>query len=112
MSARESAAIRVLLVSNDKSVIEMLGHITEQMGIHSEICTDLQTARRYLCAHKYEGIVVDLAMGESSLELLKSLPDFTSNKGAVSCAILGDSHQKAFAFQAGANFILDRPLEH
>jgi len=49
--------------------------------------------------------------GEDGLDLLRSLPDFTANRGAVSCAILNDLHQKASAFQAGANFILERPLE-
>lgn len=111
MSPRESAAIRVLLVSSEPSAVEMLIHIMEQMGIHTEVCVDLKTARRNLSANKYEGLVIDLLLGESSLELLKSLPDFTSNKGAVSCAILSDAHQKASAFQAGANFILERPLD-
>src|SRR5262249_55054174 len=45
------------------------------------------------------------------LDLLRNLPDFTANKSAVSCAILNDLHQKASAFQAGANFVLERPLE-
>ena len=108
---RDSAAIRVLIVCADSEAIGLLSDITMQMGIHLEICDDRKAAARHLCNSKFEGIVVDLHLGDEALDLLKSLPDFTSNKGAVSCAILSEAHQKASAFQAGANFVLDRPLD-
>jgi len=111
MTNRESAAIRVLLVSFDKSTVEALSDIMEQMGIYVEVCPDRKAASRQLCNSKYEGLIIDLVQGEDGLDLLRSLPAFTANKSAVSCAILNDLHQKASAFQAGANFILERPLE-
>jgi DNA-binding response OmpR family regulator len=111
MPTRESAAIRVLLVSFDPDTIQMLTDVVLQMGIHLEHCPDVKTASRLLCNSKYEGFIADLMLGEEGLALLKSLPDFTSNKGAVSCAVLSEAHQKAAAFQAGANFLLDRPLD-
>ncbi len=109
---RDSAAIRILIVSADSQAIGLLSDVTMQMGIHLEICSDRKAAARQLCNSKFEGIIVDLELGEDGFELLKSLPDFTSNKGAVSCAVLSETHQKATAFQAGANFVLDRPLDH
>jgi len=111
MTNRESAAIRVLLVSFDRSTVEALSDIMEQMGIHVEVVPDRKAASRSLCNTKYEGLIIDLVQGEDSLDLLRNLPDFTANKSAVSCAILNDFHQKASAFQAGANFVLERPLE-
>jgi CheY-like chemotaxis protein len=111
MTNRESAAIRVLLVSFDKATVEALSDVMEQMGIYVEVCPDRKAASRQLCNTKYEGLIVDLVQGEDGLDLLRSLPDFTANKSAVSCAILNDIHQKASAFQAGANFILERPLD-
>jgi CheY-like chemotaxis protein len=111
MTNREEAAIRVLLVSFDKSTVEALSDIMEQMGIYVEVCPDRKAASRTLCNSKFEGLIIDLVHGEDSLDLLRNLPDFTANKSAVSCAILNDLHQKASAFQAGANFVLERPLE-
>jgi CheY-like chemotaxis protein len=111
MTNRESAAIRVLLVSFDKATVEAISDIMEQMGVYLEVCPDRKTASRQLCNTKYEGLIIDLMQGEDSLDLLRNLPDFTANKGAVSCAILNEFHQKASAFQAGANFVLERPLE-
>lgn len=111
MTNRESAAIRVLVVSADKNTVEALSDIMEQMGIYVEVCPDRKSASRLLCNNKYEGLIIDLVHGEDSLDLLRNLPDFTANKSAVSCAILNDLHQKASAFQAGANFVLERPLE-
>ena len=111
MTNRDSAAIRVLLVSFDKNTVEALSDIMQQMGIYVEVCPDRKAASRSLCNSKFEGLIIDLVQGEDSLDLLRSLPDFTANKSAVSCAILNDFHQKASAFQAGANFILERPLE-
>jgi len=110
MTAREAAAVRVLLVSDDAQAVQLMSDVLEQIGMHFESCSDTQAASRKLSAAKYEGLVLDLALGESALDLLKSLPDFTANKEVVSCAILEQAHQKAAAFQAGANFTLDRPL--
>ncbi len=107
----ESAAIRVLVASGDPEALNLLSDIAMQMGIQLEICADRKAAARLLCNSKVEGIIVDLQLGEEGLELLKSIPDFTSNKGAVSCAILTGTHEKATAFQAGANFVLERPLD-
>ena len=111
MTNRESSAIRVLLVSAEKNTVEALSDIMEQMGTYVEVCPDRKSAVRLLCNNKYEGLIIDLVHGEDSLDLLRNLPDFTANKSAVSCAILNDLHQKASAFQAGANFVLERPLE-
>src|SRR3954447_6904169 len=111
MTNREEAAIRVLVVSFDKTTVEALADIMEQMGFYVEVCPDRKAASRQLCNSKYEGLIIDLGPGEDNLDLLRSLPDFTANKSAVSCAILNDMHQKASAFQAGANFVLERPLE-
>lgn len=108
---KDSAAIRVLIVSADSDAIGLLSDVIMQMGIHLEICSDRKSAARHLCSSKFEGIMVDLQLGEDGLELLKSLADFTSNKGAVSCALLSETHEKATAFQAGANFVLERPLD-
>ncbi len=65
MTNREEAAIRVLLVSFDKSTVEALSDIMEQMGIYVEVCPDRKAASRALCNSKFEGLIIDLVHGEA-----------------------------------------------
>jgi len=57
MTNRESAAIRVLVVSFDKATVEALSDIMEQMGIYVEVCPDRKGRFRQLCNSKYEGLI-------------------------------------------------------
>lgn len=110
MTVRDSAAIRVLLVSGEAKTIDILCDVMEQLHIHVEVCPEVQAAIHKLQTSKYEGIIIDL-LQDRSLELLQSLPDLASNAGVVSCAILPDAQQKASAFRSGANFVLAHPLD-
>ncbi len=65
---------------------------------------------RKLCRAKFEGVIVDLEDEEKAIELLRKLREMTSHRGAVAYAIVRDIGQKAEAFQAGANFVFERPL--
>lgn len=95
MNTRESAAIRVLLVSCEQKTMENVFDVMHQLGMYVEVCSDSATAARQLCNSKYEGVVVDPRMGEEGLELLNNLRDFTSNKGAIPCAIYRQDQQKS-----------------
>jgi CheY-like chemotaxis protein len=108
-SSMETIAVRTLLVSTDIQAIELLCHVAEGMAIHVEPCCDAQSALRKLCRVKFEGVIVDLAF-EGALALLHKLRGLTSNKSAVSYAILAQRHDQTDAFRAGANFVFDRPL--
>ena len=110
MTVRDSAAIRVLLVSAEGKTIDILCDVMEQLHIHVEVCPEVQAAIHKLQSSKYEGVIVDL-LQDRGLELLQSLPEFASNSGVVSCAILPDAQQKASAFRSGANFVLAHPVD-
>jgi len=102
-------SVHTLLLSCDIQVIETFCQFAETMAIHIEPCSDAGLAMGKLCHAKFEGVIVDLGF-RGGLEFLRKLRTLTSNKSAVSYAILGQSHEQADAFQAGANFVLDRPL--
>jgi CheY-like chemotaxis protein len=110
MPVRESASVRVLLISRHIQTIETVCHFMQQMAIHVETCCDLESGMRKLCHSKYEAVIVDLNDKGEALDFLRKLRGLTSHKAAVTCAILNFGHERAAAFQAGANFVLERPL--
>jgi hypothetical protein len=65
---------------------------------------------RKLCHSKFEGFIVDFEMGNEGVRLLASLPGLTSNRRAISFAVVDDESQSAAAFQVNATFVLQRPL--
>jgi len=108
-TATEMTSVRTLLLSCDIHAIETLCHFAQGAWIHIEPCCDADLAMSKLCHTKFEGVIVDLGL-KGGLEFLRKLRSLTSNKSAVSYAILGQSNEQADAFQAGANFVIDRPL--
>jgi CheY-like chemotaxis protein len=110
MPLRESVSVRVLLVSRHIQTIETLCHFLQRQAMHVEICCDRESALRKLCHAKFEGVFVDFNDKEEALDLLEKLRQLTSHRGAVACAIVNRDAEKTAAFQAGANFLLERPL--
>lgn len=108
-TTRKTVSVRILLVTCDFQIIETLCHFAQSMAVHIEACCDAEAAVGKLCHAKFEGVMVDLALAGGP-ELLRKLPSLTSNNSAISYAILGAGHDQAEAFQAGAKFVLDRPL--
>lgn len=110
MTNRESASVRILLVSREIPTIEMLCETIQKMAIHVEPCCEISTAGRKLCRSKFEGIIVDFNDKPQALDLLRSMRCSTAHKAAVAFALLNREYERSEAFAAGANFYLERPL--
>jgi len=108
--AVDQVATRALLVCRDIQAIETVCHCAQQMAIQVELCPDTTSAARELCHNKFEAVIVDLADGPATLELIIKLHRMTSHKKAVIFAICDIEEQRKAAFQAGATFSFDRPL--
>lgn len=106
----KAIAVRVLLVSGDIQTIDTLCLFMEQMAMHVEVCSDMDSATRKLCHAKFEAVVVDFKDGPKALEFLKKAHQMTSHRGAVVLAVLNNSGEMPSAFRAGASFTLVRPL--
>lgn len=106
----KAIVVRVLLVSGDIQTIDTLCHFMEQMAMHVEVCSDINSATRKLCHSKFEAVVVDCKDGAKALELLRKSREMTSHKGVVVLAILNENSEMPSAFRAGASFALVRPL--
>ena len=109
-SAKAPMGVRVLLVSGDIQIIDTLCQSMEKMAMHAEVCSDTGAATRKLCHAKFEAVMVDFNKAAAALELVKRSREMTSHKGAVVLAILNDSNEMPGAFQAGANFVIAKPL--
>lgn len=108
--AKASIGVKVLLVSGDILIIDTLCQSMENFAMHAEVCSDTGAATRKLCHAKFEAVMVDFNKAAAALELIKRSREMTSHKGAVILAILNDSNEMPAAFQAGANFVLAKPL--
>jgi len=104
------SAVRALLVSNDPSTIELLSKSLEELVASTDVCTDIQSAIRLLNTRKFETVVVDLRLGEQSRTILEQVRLSPSNHTTVAFAITDSTKESAIAFEAGGNFVFERPL--
>jgi PilZ domain-containing protein len=107
---RESAPVRILLASRNIETIEFLCQQTHRLSMHVETACDADSAMRKLCHSKFEGLIVDFEFGADGLRLLGNLPGLTSNRRAISFAIVADESDAAIAFRAHTTFVFQRPL--
>lgn len=110
MPPKQQDPLKVLLVSHDIDAVEIICQCMQRTSVHVETCCDRDSAMRKLCHAKFEGVVIDMVDEEIGIALLRELRQFTSHKAVVAFALVSKDAQTPLAFQAGANFILERPL--
>jgi len=108
--ARESIAVRALLVSRDIGAVEFLCAQLQEFAIYAQVACDVESGTRKLCHEKFEAVVIDLALGESATALLEKLRELTSHRHAISFALCDSKKQSFGTSNAHANFVLPRPL--
>src|SRR5437016_11144081 len=104
------SAVRALLVSGDPPTIEQLSKSLQELAASTEVCTDIPSAIRLVNTRKFETVVVDLKLGERSRSLLERVRLSPSNHTTVAFAITESAKESAMAFEAGSNFVFERPL--
>jgi len=109
LSAAESI-LRALVVSNDLLVIKQVSEPLMDFAASTEVCLDIPNALRVVNLRKFEAVVVDLGLGEDSREILERVRLSPSNRSTVAFAITDSVKQSALAFDAGSNFVFERPL--
>ncbi len=104
------SAVRALLVSSDPPTIEQLSESLQELAALTEVCRDIPSAIRLLNTRKFETVVVDLKLGGQAGDLLQRVRLSPSNRTTVAFAVTGSAREAAMAFEAGSNFVLERPL--
>ncbi len=110
MNFGSESAVRALLVSNDPQIIEQLSKSLQELAAATEVCTDVPSAIRLVNTRRFETVVVDLKLGEQSKTILERVRLSPSNHTTVAFAITDSTQESAIAFEAGSNFVLERPL--
>jgi CheY-like chemotaxis protein len=104
------SAVRALLVSRDPPTIEQLSKSLHELAASTEVCTDIPNAIRLVNTRKFETVVVDLKLGGQSRSVLERVRLSPSNHTTVAFAITQGAKESAMAFEAGSNFVFERPL--
>lgn len=60
----------------------------QRFAIAAEVCADLPTAAKLINTRKFEAIVVDLGLGEQSMQVLEHVRLSPSNQSSVTFAVV------------------------
>lgn len=104
-------ALECLLLSRDREVVRVLRPTLEKLAISLEVCNGARSGQEILSSEKFDGVVVDCDDLQGGLNVLQELRKGTSNKNSVSFAILNGATSTTRAFELGANFVLQKPLQ-
>ena len=87
-----------------------LSESLHEFAASTQVCTDVASAVRLLNTRKFETVVVDLQMGDESRNVLERVRLSPSNSTTIAFAVTETTKESAIAFEAGSNFVLERPL--
>ena len=99
-----------LLISRDAALLGVLHPTLEKIGVNIQVCADLKPANDLLAKYKFDAVIVDCDDLEGGADLLQALRKTQSNARSVAFAVLNGKTSTQQAFQAGANFVLQKPL--
>ena len=102
--------LSALLLTRDEGVLQALRPVLPELGIHTDQCASPQIAHLRVVRQKYEAIIVDADSAES-IEFMMNLRQLPQTRHAIIFGIIEDM-TVTVAFQAGANFVLEKPLSN
>jgi CheY-like chemotaxis protein len=101
-------ALNALLLSEDPAVLQVLRPLLPEIGLETDQCSSAENARKLLTNRKYEAIIVDADL-TGAFEFMASLRQLPMTRNAIIFSMTSSTSMTA-AFQAGANFVLEKPL--
>lgn len=101
--------LEFVLVSNDYSTVNAVSKGIEKYGGKFVLVPDAEAARDYLNRRKTDGVFVDLEV-PGALGLIESTRKGTSNSKVVIFACGRSSKEYTSTLNAGANFLLRKPV--
>jgi DNA-binding response OmpR family regulator len=102
-------ALEFVLVSNDYATVTAVSKGVEKYGGKFVLVPEAGAARDYLSRRKTDGVFVDLEVA-GALALIESIRKGTSNSKAVIFACARSSREYTSTLNAGANFLLRKPV--
>ena len=102
-------ALEFVLVSNDYATMNAVSKGVEKYGGKFVLVPEAGAARDYLSRRKTDGVFVDLEVA-GALALIESIRKGTSNSKVVIFACGRSSKEYTSTLNAGANFLLRKPV--
>ena len=101
--------LEFVLVSNDYATMNAVSGGVKKHGAKFILTPTAEAARDCLKRRKIDGVFVDLEVPEA-LAVMEGIRKGTANNRAVIFACVTDANQNTRALNAGANFLLRKPL--
>jgi CheY-like chemotaxis protein len=103
--------LECLVICRDPEVLRVLRAVLDKLSITAEFCRGARSGQEIVGSEKFDGIILDCDDLEGGTEALREIKKSISNRNSVCFAILnGKTHTKE-AFEAGANFVLQKPIQ-
>lgn len=103
------AELEFVLLSNDYATMNAVSSGVKKYGAKFNLVPTPKAARDCLSRRKVDGVFVDMAVG-GALELIESIRSGTSNRKGVIFACILSTKESTATLNAGANFLLRKPL--
>lgn len=104
-------ALDCLVISRDTAVLEVLRPAFEKLSIRAEFCRGAPSGMEILASEKYDGIIIDCDDLQGGIDIIGELKKSASNRNSVAFAILNSKTTTQQAFELGANFVLQKPVQ-
>jgi DNA-binding response OmpR family regulator len=104
-------ALDCLVICRDPHVLSVLAPAFEKLSIIAETCRDSRSGQETLASEKYDAVIVDCDDLQDGVDLLRDLKKTPSNRNSVCFAILNGKTTTKQAFELGANFVLQKPVQ-
>jgi len=102
-------ALAFLLIANNYQTLTAVADGLGQVGASFDFASTSEAGGEYVGRRKVDGIIVDLDVPGAE-DLIRSIRQGTSNRGAVVFACLPSDNRSPVAVVTGATFLLPRPL--
>jgi CheY-like chemotaxis protein len=103
-------ALSCLLLTSDAALLDVMRTTLDGMGLALELRADSASATELATRRHIDGFVIDCDDVSGATDTLATIRNSRSNKLAIVFAILNGKTNVAAAFEAGANFVLGKPV--
>jgi PilZ domain len=103
------AALEFLLVSNNYHTLTAVSGGLKQVGASFDFAPTCEAGREYIGRRRVDGVIVDLGV-PGAHDLINSIRQGISNRGAVVFACLPKGENSPVAVVTGATYLLTDPL--
>src|ERR1700720_587932 len=104
-------ALNCLLLTSDATLMEVIRAGLSAINVDLEMRTDTSSAIELSMRRHLDGFVIDCDDLPQATDLLSQIRNTRSNKLSVILAVVNGTTSVSMAIEAGANFVLGKPVQ-